>query len=155
MSIPEPNSGCWLWLGYATSAGYGALRIGGRKVLAHRIALQSALGRQIPGNVLVCHACNNKMCVNPGHLYEGSYASNYADAVASGWKPNPSGAIASAKRRASERTRCRSGHPLSGDNMALRRNNKGYIVRVCVACSRGWSRSYRCQRRATMERRAT
>lgn len=36
-SIPEPNSGCWLWLGCDHGSGYGVLHVGRRRsMLAHR-----------------------------------------------------------------------------------------------------------------------
>ena len=33
---PEPNSGCWLWLGSVTAKGYGEFWAGDRLERAHR-----------------------------------------------------------------------------------------------------------------------
>lgn len=38
MSVPEPNTGCWLWLGAYSGKkqNYGAVSVGGKGVRAHR-----------------------------------------------------------------------------------------------------------------------
>src|ERR1035441_2143459 len=46
-SIPEPNSGCLLWLGAVCSKGYGSLRLKGRTYSTHRLAYENSKG-QIP-----------------------------------------------------------------------------------------------------------
>lgn len=66
---PEPNSGCWLWIG-ATTAGYGVLGRGRREegvVLAHRFAYVLLRG-EIPGHLEPDHLCRMPPCVNPWHL---------------------------------------------------------------------------------------
>ena len=35
---PEPNSGCWLWVGAYTDDGYGQLGFRGKNTRAHRAA---------------------------------------------------------------------------------------------------------------------
>jgi hypothetical protein len=73
----EPNSGCWLWAGGVTSHGYGMFFDGDKVVKAHRF---SAGVHGLSLDRLICHKCNNRGCVNPDHLYSGSYADNLHDA---------------------------------------------------------------------------
>lgn len=84
---PEPNSGCWLWIGaYGSRHGeYGIFFFVNRrdKQLAHRAAWWIYKGT-IPPGLQVNHKCNNSYCVNPEHLYLGTQQQNVADAVACG-----------------------------------------------------------------------
>lgn len=82
-SIPEPNSGCWLWLGTLDKYGYGILSVCGKKHFAHRISL-TVHGIEIPSSECALHHCDNRICVNPEHLYVGSNADNVRDKVQRG-----------------------------------------------------------------------
>src|SRR5882724_666617 len=85
--IPEPNSGCWLWLGsvYKDKKGketYG--RYGKRCKLAHRISYQKYYNVELNSSQLICHTCDNTLCINPEHLYVGNNQSNMDDMVKRG-----------------------------------------------------------------------
>lgn len=84
-SIPEPNTGCWLWLMGVSRYGYGI--VNGRmwgEVLAHRVALRTKIGAEAMEGKLACHTCDQPGCVNPDHLYAGTRADNTADMVRRG-----------------------------------------------------------------------
>lgn len=75
---------CLEWNGCRLSSGYGIVRISGKNIRAHRIALERKLGRQIITGMLACHLCNNPSCCSPEHLREGTTQDNMDDKVLSG-----------------------------------------------------------------------
>lgn len=88
MSIPEPNSGCWLWLGCVNDSQYGKVYL--RKVAyrAHRLSYEVFNQKEIPPGLIVRHKCDNRYCVNPSHLEIGTRKDNSQDAVDRGRIPH-------------------------------------------------------------------
>lgn len=104
-----------------------------------------------------CHRCDNPPCCNPAHLYVGTRKRNIADAVERSriWQLKkdtcPKGhlldgvkaqrdstrryckeceRVGQRKARTLDRTRCRNGHLLEGDNVLLCKNG----TRKCRIC---------------------
>lgn len=82
VQVGEPGE-CWPWQGYVPLNGYGQISIERRGILVHRLAYQLATGDD-PGDLFVCHSCDNKRCCNPAHLFLGTNGDNQRDASAKG-----------------------------------------------------------------------
>jgi hypothetical protein len=80
----KPTSdGCVVWLGEVHHIGYGKAYgwyLNGKEVRlrAHRLAWMLEYGR-IPNKLLVCHTCDNPLCVKPSHLFIGTDKDNNDD----------------------------------------------------------------------------
>jgi hypothetical protein len=75
LSIPEPNSGCFLWLGALNDAGYGRIKIRCHFRRAHRLAWELKNGA-IPEGLVIDHKCRTRSCVNPQHMHLVSVGQN-------------------------------------------------------------------------------
>jgi hypothetical protein len=88
------GSDCWEWTGRISKWGYGLwyVRNGGNRPnkLAHRFAYELAKG-PIPKGLCVCHSCDNRLCVNPDHLWLGTLEENNHDRDAKGRTNRPIG----------------------------------------------------------------
>src|SRR5690348_1393475 len=71
--IAKRPSGCWLWMGYRGTQGYGSVTVkrrslGYRKVWrVHRLVYEALVGPVADGFDLH-HECETPHCVNPAHL---------------------------------------------------------------------------------------
>jgi len=66
-SIPEPNSGCWLWTKAVMANGYGLIMTSTGVRTAHRVSYEAHKG-EIPAGLELDHKCRVRSCVNPDHL---------------------------------------------------------------------------------------
>lgn len=132
---PEPNTGCWLWLGSWNKLGYGRFGPGGgatRPVWAYRWAYEHFKG-PVPAGLDVDHRCRVRCCVNPDHLEAVTHRVNLLRGQT----------LASA---AALQQTCRAGHPFDDANTyRYREGTKG--------ARNGWRKCRTCDRLNHQRRR--
>lgn len=78
--IVDEETGCWLWTGYIEKNGYGHSNLNRKTIRAHRLSYFLFKNDTNP-NLVICHKCNVRRCVNPDHLREDTRKSNSIDMV--------------------------------------------------------------------------
>jgi hypothetical protein len=117
-SIPEPNTGCTLWLKHLAPNGYGTVAVGGRVRYAHRVAFELAKG-PIPSGLQIDHLCRVRSCINPQHLEAVTQKVNWFR----GFSPPALNA---------KKTHCRRGHLLDSRHFVYGKARGRY----CSTCNR-------------------
>lgn len=118
--MPEPNSGCWLWLGATNIHGYGVLAsLGGAnsrrsKHYVHRLMYVGFVG-EVPAGLVLDHLCRTPACCNPAHLEAVTQAENVRRGLLGA------------------RAHCVRGHAFDDINTYVRKDT-GH--RACIACGR-------------------
>lgn len=137
--VQTAEDGCWRWTAAADGRGYSQIKLGGRMVKAHRVALVAALGRDLAPGMQAGHTCHDlayaaglciatdaspcqhRRCVNPDHLTEQSQTQN-----------SLGGGTIVADLAA--RMCCPRGHSLEGENLVPSHLVRG--MRKCFTCQR-------------------
>ena len=116
-SVQQVPSGCWMWARPLNPSGYGVLNGKGKlDKLAHRLSWILHHG-PIPKELAVCHRCDVRACVNPDHLFLGTWKDNVRDCWAKGRGRKP-------------RIECHLGHQRAPDGRG------GFLQ--CLVCRRSW-----------------
>jgi hypothetical protein len=79
---------CWFWTASSRGNGYGCIKVDGKVIDAHRVSYLLFNG-EIPEGKMICHVCDNRMCVNPDHLFLGTSKDNVDDAIKKGRRFQP------------------------------------------------------------------
>jgi HNH endonuclease len=122
----------------------GSSRPERRVVLAHRLAWEIANGHPVPEDGLICHHCDNPLCVNPAHLYLGTYQSNAQDRADRnrGWETRPWAGPKADQNYNRRKTHCPQGHEYTAENTLVKRGR-----RHCRECNREQCRRYHQRRK--------
>ena len=127
LCIPEPNSGCFIWLGRLSPTGYGLVSrlVGYEDTLAHRLSYVLTRGA-IPENKQIDHLCRNRLCVNPEHLEAVSQRTNILRGV------GPTSIN-------SKKTHCEHGHEFTSENTIVKRSGTRNCRQCCYSANKKWN----------------
>lgn len=79
INFKGPN-GCHLWIAALSPIGYGRFQVKRKSIYAHRFSYLLHKGL-IPKGICVLHKCDIRNCVNPDHLFLGTYKDNTQDMI--------------------------------------------------------------------------
>lgn len=114
------EQGCWLWQGALVGNGYPGSSYRGTNCRVHKASYELHRG-PVPEGWDVCHTCDNKLCINPLHLFAAPRVANLIDMRNKG------------RNRQTQKTHCPQGHSYA-------EYGKPHYTkptwRICTACVR-------------------
>lgn len=129
----QKSDSCWTWTGRRYPGGYGEFSVKHVNYRAHRVSWMLNVG-PIPDGLLVCHHCDNRLCVRPDHLFLGTDKDNQTDAIRKGrharGRLSPEGIPL-----------CMRGHLLTPGTFYV--TSKGN--RLCKKCQREYQKRWRAE----------
>lgn len=121
---------CWEWRAQLTTTGYGHITYHHKDYPAHRFAWFLVYGNHPNPNLCILHSCDNRLCVNPNHLREGTISENALDSVKRG------------RHFFAKQTHCKRGHEYNTINTLYYRSRSAN-VRKCRICSKIYQQNAR------------
>lgn len=130
-------TGCWEIRVRLNRMGRPRIAYEGKRQMASRLSYLAFKGERVPDDKVVCHTCDNGVCVNPDHLFIGSQLENVEDSIK--------------KKRyrlnAWTGDRCSKGHALTPSNIVTYVGPDGFKRRRCKECAalagrRSYARNY-------------
>jgi len=85
-NVRKTDKDCWECKGSKQTGGYGRIVIDGVHVLAHKLSYCLHTKSLLPSGIVIRHKCDNRKCINPLHLTEGTHRDNVHDAIDRGRK---------------------------------------------------------------------
>ena len=115
---------CRNWLLGKNDRGRARMNIGNKARMAARVAYV-VFNRKPIGGLLVCHSCDNLLCVNPDHLWLGTQKDNLSDMYRKG----------------------RDVHaPLKGEDFPLAKLTNSKVLEMRELHALGWKQSWLAKR---------
>lgn len=119
---PEPNTGCWIWVGCTSRVGYGMIAVPKESgqpfgTGAHRVFYQALRGI-IPRGMVIDHLCKVKACVNPDHMEVVTLAENTRRAQSGSKHPKP--------------THCKRGHRYTAETTIVHKSDGRWECKTCT-----------------------
>lgn len=87
VALTADDERCWEWQHTTLESGYGQIVVNHVFQRAHRVAWMLTHGRST--DLFILHSCDNRKCVNPRHLREGTNQDNMRDMVERGRSKAP------------------------------------------------------------------